>query len=77
MSNLTPVTAYADKKGKLHLSESGVYKANNEYERESYNNLLRTYYVNTCFQYYMSTKFLNALSITTLRSMCIDLKVLS
>lgn len=76
MSNLTPVTAYADKKGKLHLSESEVHKANNEYEKDEYCRLIANYYNKFHgFDEVIRIGFLSTLSNTTLHSMCIDLKV--
>jgi hypothetical protein len=79
-SNLPPVTAYADKKGKLHLTQLDVYKANNEYERDEYIDMIDTFmranYTSSSYHIICHIPY-KSLSTTTLRMMCIDLKVLS
>lgn len=75
------VIAYKDRTGKLHLSEREVYEAHNKYDKERYTSLIHSYYNANYYNSYsrknIDSSFLNNLSLTTLRSMCIDLKVLS
>lgn len=70
MSDLTPVTAYADKRGVLHRTELEVYNANDEYDKEEYIYSICRYSTD------INIYFLNLLSIHTLRMMCIDLRLI-